>query len=461
MKNGWLALPVATVLLIQGFVLSQAPEVSLAAYETLMHIRHIVETGLPLTEMNALAGGSLTTVQPLFYYLLAFFSLFMPEQLVLLIIPNLLLASVPVIMYLLSTQMTRDKRIQVILTVSSVFIPTLYQGARDASPMMLAIPLILLSYYFFLRVGSTPKDQVRFIIVIIAAMLTHPIALILPVAMALTLLITQVQKTRFSHAQIEATIFTIFFGVWAMIVVFREAVQLHGISVLWIGGTTNTVTLPGIAAQLGIIPLIAGILGAYLFLTDERNANAHAIFALAVTVTLAAAFNILSLKAVLTLLGATLILLASGALELFKDERKKSRAPAVYTLVAVIAALLFVATSAMPAVALGIQSIGDIPNNQEQEILESIPPQSTVLWIPEYTYYLIAAGHNSALGYHEWQVPDYTQRQELLNASPSEIRYIQLLSDYDVNIVVGNITYSERCFRPLHAEVYQLRCVVQ
>ena len=85
----WLALIFSLVLGMRLYFAFQAPYFSEDAYFNIRQVEHIRETGLPLFKDDLSYSGRNFLFQPFFQYILAFFNLFMPLNLVCKLLPNI------------------------------------------------------------------------------------------------------------------------------------------------------------------------------------------------------------------------------------------------------------------------------------------------------------------------------------------------------------------------------------
>src|SRR3989344_4905903 len=104
--------------LLNNFVITRAARLFFAfsiptfTYESYFHLRqveHITQTGLPLYQDALSYGGRSHAFLPFFPYAMAFFILFLPLETIARIIPNIFLASITIIVYLITKKITQDE----------------------------------------------------------------------------------------------------------------------------------------------------------------------------------------------------------------------------------------------------------------------------------------------------------------------------------------------------------------
>ena len=474
MKRAIIVVSVATSLIIRLILASQTG-LSYDGYETLLQVQHIAEYAVPLYSNTASWGGSHYVFMPLFHYIIALTTIILPLSVALFLIPNVMFSLLPIPVYLLAREITKTRGAAEVVTIASAFTPLLYQTSNQASPISLAIPLMFWAYYLFIRLGKTPKDQNLFIIAIFTLLFTHPIALLLVPAMALTLLLTHIQRTTFRKAQAEATIFTTFFFVWGYAIVYKNTLANYGIATFLIIREAPTLSTASLATLVGIIPLFAGTYAAFNYLVKERNEAAHAMTALGMMTLVLMITRIIPFLPGMIIFSTVLIILSAGSIELYVKARERSRLPSLYRAAYMLLLLLFVATNVVPAITYGIASLNDAPGREEQRVIEDmrwkVPKGSMVYWDQEKGHYLQAKGYSVPFDDNMLANPQsitIKREMDVLEQTSSQIQYIELLNKYDVDYVVlpgiSDRPITDRCFKMIiygKTEVYKLECAVE
>lgn len=454
-------------------ILTQTTGPTYEAYNELTQIKHLAETGLPLINDPHTWSGATNAIQPLFYYLAAFLSILLPIPAAALTAANLAALTIPIAVYGLAKEITTQYHAPAIITLASAFTPLLYQQTTlTANPLSLAIPLLLGAYYYFLRLGKTPRDQKLFILLTIALAATHPLSLLLAAAMLVTLLLKRIQDIPISKAMTEATIFATFFSVWANLLAHAQILKTHGISAII--QTTPQPTLATAATSAGLITLFAATYAANNYLREETHQSAHATIALAATTLAATLLQLIPTPIGLLLLSLALLPLAAGAIEQYQKSKHRSRLPLGYTLGALLITLTFLATSAVPAIAFGYEQLNNTPTLQEQQLIKELEetPRLKTHW---------DSRRGDLLRYHEFPTasnlhPLTTQHPQrvledlhALSQANNPVRYIEILNRNDIQLVILEANHTrpitERCFENIPTttpryEVYRLQCVI-
>lgn len=456
---------------IQTTILLQANGVTYDAYNALTHINHIAETGLPLTQEAETWGGATHSLQPLFYYLAAFATILLPTTHAALLIANLATLTIPLLTYLLAREISTQPQAPKIVALLSAFTPLLYaQTTLNATPITLAIPLLLASYYYFLRLGKSPRDQQLFIGYTIALALTHPISLLLVAATTVTLLLQRIQDIKFSKSMAEATLFATFFTTWANLLAHTDVLRTHGLGAII--QPLTPITLATAATNAGLLVVLAATYAASQYLRTETNQSAHALIALATTTLALTLTRIIPTNIGTLILTLALLPLAAGAIETYQQSKHRSRVPGGYAIGGVLLTILFITTSAVPALALGHQQLQNTPTAQEHQLLEELAdvPRQKTHWDANKANLLRSHGfptantNNQLLATNPQQVQRDLQRLQQVN---NPVAYIELLNQQDIQLIILEENHTrpvtERCFERIpttNYEVYRLTCAV-
>lgn len=453
-------------------ILTQVTGVDYQAYQELTIINQIAETGIPQTQDPILWGGSETGIQVLYHYLAAFITLILPTPHAALLLTNLAALSIPILAYALAREVSTNQTSASIIALASAFAPLLYQETvLNTTPITLAIPLLLGAYYYFLRLTKTPRDQYIFLILASALALTHPISLVLPAAMVITLLLKKIQAIPLNKATSEVTIFTTFFTVWANLLLNSNILQLNQISALI--QEPIRISIGQALTNTGLLVVFAAAYATSRYLYQEKNPEAHTIISLAIVTLALTITQVLSLYVGLLLLSIALMPLCVGAIESYQKSKYTSRTPWAYTIVAGIFVIIFLVTNATTSVALGYTDINNTPTQEEQQLVQEIRDQvnQPTLWnqkrgdLLRYNNIPSIISSNSLISSNSQQIKNSLTRLEQAN---NPVRYIQVLNDLGVSVIILNQGHdapiTQRCFQEIPTtttyEVYRVICEI-
>jgi 4-amino-4-deoxy-L-arabinose transferase-like glycosyltransferase len=148
------------------------------AYDALRQAENIKETGAPLFIDPLSYSGRIFVFPPLFYYVLAGFSFFMPLELAAKIVPSLAFATLVIAIYLIAKRLTKNKTAALIAAFFSGFVPIVFYSLSQISVYSLSLPLIFFLSYTFLRIEEKGFATLS-ITLIILLLLTHSSVFIL------------------------------------------------------------------------------------------------------------------------------------------------------------------------------------------------------------------------------------------------------------------------------------------
>jgi hypothetical protein len=454
-------------------LIALAPAAGLEAHQAIIQADHIKETGLPLGEDNLIWQGGHHSKSPLGHYIIAVLSILMPTEAAALLATNLALALLPITVMLLASDVTKKKNAIVIATLASPFIPLLYTNTLKAPVYAFGIPLFLLALHLLIRIAHTPKEQTRLAVILVLLAFTHPLGLLLAAGMGLSLILLRVQKTRYSHALAEATVFTALLMVWANAIIYRAAIHNQGAGALWKANPPPVYDAITIGASIGPLVLLAGGWAAVTYLRKEKNTAAHMLLATLTVTLLATALRLIAFEQAAIISAAILLALSAASIELAGEARARSRVPSMYTIAIAFAALLFIATNVTPAIANGVLASQEVPGDEERAVRQTLMMLGSqkTLWEPQYGAYIRAAQIPTATYPDPLTARESEKILEDLNTireAKSHIPIIETLNRHEVKAVVlrknHSLPLSERCFEPFHLgewEVYELRCIVQ
>ena len=373
------------------------------AYGTLRQAEHIRDTGLPLYNDPLSYSGRTLVFPPLFEYLLAGFSFLMPLEMAAKIIPNLLFASLTLIIYLIAKQMTKNKASALLAAFFSGFVPIIYSSTNQASPYSLGLPLIFLLSYAFLKIDEKGFATWNIILAILL-LLAHPSFFMLLISFLVYFLLIRITNQELSKREVEITLFTFFLALWFNLLLFKRAFFMHGIRFIWqnipsplLSTYFTDVSFLGIIYAVGVVPLLLGVYAIYhvLFKIKSRAATLYLSFALV-------SFAMLWLKLIpftagLLFLSINMILLSAHSTKLILVGISKSKKPGLANLFVIVAIALFVLTAITPLIITANAESKNSPPKEDMAALQwmknNIPSNSVVLGSIEEGFLINQVAH--------------------------------------------------------------------
>jgi len=319
-------------------------------------------------------SGRTSIFPPLFYYLIAGFSLLMPLELTAKIIPSFGFAALALVIYLIAKQLTKNKIASLIAALFAGFVPILYSTISQISVYAISLPLIFLLSYFFLRIEEKGFASWSIILAVIL-LLTNPSVIMLLISCLLYLLIIRLEKEELNRKEMEMTLFLFFLALWFNLLLYKKAFFLHGIKFIWenlpallLSSYFKDISFLGIIYIVGVLPLILGVYAVYhvFFKTRSKGTTLYVSFAII-------SFIMLWLKLIpfqtgLLFLSLNLIILSAYTIKIMLVSTSKTKAATLPSLITGLLVLFFILTTTIPLI--NVLKTTNIPPQGDIKALE-------------------------------------------------------------------------------------------
>jgi hypothetical protein len=256
-------------------------------YESYFHLRqveHIVQTGLPLYEDPLSYGGREQFFLPLFHYLAALFGLFLPLEIVGLLLPNLLFASLTIIIYYLCRKITANTQASLLAALIAGLLPALYQ-TNSFTPFSLFLPLLFLAISSFLDLPNKPIKG--YLIFFILLCFTSSATILLLFGFLIYLFLSYVERKPPTNSEKEIIFFSFLFYIWSELLFFKNTLLEEGIGFIWknippqiIQEYFPSFSLSQSLLLVSVIPFLAGVYVIYRSLFELKTNNTFFIISL-------------------------------------------------------------------------------------------------------------------------------------------------------------------------------------
>ncbi len=478
---------------IRLYLSFQTPDFSSEAYFNLREIENIKQTGAPFFYDSLSFGGRPITFMPLFHYIVAFFALFMDAWIAAKIIPNIMACTFIFIMYFIAKHITRNRDAAIFTAFVSAFIPIYFHKTlNNISEFSLVIPLLFLTFYFFLRINDDNKYIIYFVVSLFFLTLAHQTVIILILGLLIYLLFVKLEKLEESKVELEIILFSIFLSVWLTFLVFKQALLAHGPNVIWqnippeiLSEYFKNINILEAVYLIGVIPFALGIYIIYKTIFQEKKRHIYVLMGFSMAVAALLWLKLIQLEIGLIYLGAVLTLLFSQYYVAFFSVVEKSHMSKAKNIFVALFILIFVLTSIYPSVSYGIQEIEKAPSQKEIEslkiITEESQPHEIIISIPEEGQLVsYVSGRKNMIDTNFILVADARHRYLDMNTiytSPYSVEAIQLLNKYDIKYILlspssrrkfgmNDLKYAEKeCFTPVYSDenikIYKLLCRTQ
>jgi len=373
----WLALIFSLVLGIRLYFAFQTPYFSEDAYFNIRQAEHIRNTGWPLFKDDLSYSGRNFLFQPFFQYILAFFNLFMPLNLVCKILPNIFASFLIFIVYFIVKKITKSKGTALFSSFISGFIPIFFaETVNSVSVFSLIIPLMFFLIYSLIKINKDEKYISYFVVSIIIIALMHASAFLLIMAFLLYILFVKLEHLKQRRAELELIIFSTILVIWLNFIIYKNAFLIHGQFVIWqnipkelLGQYFSQLNILNALYYIGIIPLFSGIFLIYKYTFKKKNRKIYLLMGFALSTLFLLWLRLIPLKTGLVFFGAILVLLFSKFYSdsmLFIDKTRFSRYKIIFI---ILIFLVFIFNSIVPTISYTNMVIKETPSKHEMDAL--------------------------------------------------------------------------------------------
>ena len=344
-----LAIFVFILVLRLSFTFSTPNFTSDMSYSNLNQVQNILESGHP-SSYYIFGGDDLLTSPPLFSYLLSLFALIVPISLVGKLFPQIFAASLSIIIYFISYNLTRNKKISYINAIIGGALPIFIKSTiNSVLPNSFAIPLFFLALFFLLNINKNKKYIYYFLFSLVILMLSSNLALILVLALILYLILLKTTHLKENPIETELILFSSFIIIWFFVVFFKNIFLIHGYSTIWqntpIQILQNYFSEIGFIESvyaIGIIPIIAGIIVIYRYLISTHRKYIYLFSSVIIISFTLMWFRLIKSIDALTILGISLVIISGQAYLDFRNFLFNTKTPLKKTIIIILAITLII-----------------------------------------------------------------------------------------------------------------------
>jgi len=460
------------------------PNLTYESYYHMRHVEHISETGLPLYQDDLSYGERELKFLPFFHYSAALFNLFLPLELVAKILPNLLLASLTIIIFLISKKITNNNNAALFSALIAGLLPVLY-NTNSFTPTALFLPLLFLTIYFFLNINHQ-KSLYLYILSFFLLSFTSSETFLLIIGFFIYLLLSKMENKKTNWAQLELIIFSLFFFLWIQFIFFKNLLLAEGISFIWQNIPTEILTqyfpkisLPEAIILVSLIPFLTGLHVVYRSLFQQKNSKAFLLISFVVSTTLLTWFRLIEFTVSLSFFGLILAILFSLFYQDTLNFVKKLKTVKLKKYLAPTFIVLLIISMIIPAASTALTQ--NTPVNKEvqafQWLQQNTPPNSGVLALLEeghlITYY---SQRKNLMDKQFTLIKDADQRfadLQLLFKTSFQTQALGLFDQYGINYLIltphaqrkynlAEFPYLTReCFEQVYSQetkIYKIKC---
>lgn len=484
-----LAMIFSAVLAFRLFFAFQVTEFSSSdTYFTLRQVENIHSTGFPAFKDALSYGGRQNIFAPVYYYILSFFSLFLPLYAVGKIIPNIFASSIVIIVYLITYEITKSRRDSLVASLISGFIPIfLSETFNSVSIYSLTVPLIFLALYFFIR----KRKYHGFITVFLILCLSDPMVFILVFAFLFYLMVCKLENLNITKQELEIILFSVFFLFWSQFLLYKKAFLAHGINLIWQNIPTKILSQSFLEfdiltaiLSIGIIPFVIGIYVIFRFLYNTKNKSYALLTSFALSVLLLTWLKLIRVEVGLMFFGILAAILFGHFFSLISDYVKKTKIVQYTKIVLILFILLFLVTSIWPSVTYVSNQLDQIPSEDSIESLkwakDNLPNGVMVSTIEEGNLITYFADKKDYMDSNYLMIEDVDKKYDdlsIIYMSHYENDAVAILNKYNIKYVLitaktngrygsePNYLKDERCFDPSYnhnnIKIYTVLCTLK
>jgi hypothetical protein len=472
-----------TTRLILAFTI---PNFTPESYFHLRQVEHITQTGVPLYNDLLSYGGREHIFLPAFHYLMAFFNLFLPLELVAKILPNLLLASLTIIIFFISKKIVKNEPASLFSALIVGFLPVLY-NTNNFTVNSLFLPLIFIAIYAFLNIKNKTFLYV-YILTLLALSLTSGATVLLLIGFAIYILLSFVENKRIKRAELELILFSLCFFLWVQFLFFKRVFLEEGISFIWqnippeiIFNYFPTVSILQAIVLVSVIPFLVGIYVVYRSLFQLKTGRSFLLISFVISTTILAWLRFIRFELSLSFFGITLAILFAIFFQDFTSYLYKTKLSGHKKYFVWGIAIILLVSMIMPAVNAAFKQ--DTPSNQDLAAfkwLESNTPQTaTVLALLEEGHLVTYYGKKHNILDDQFSlikdVEDRFNSLNILYTTQFQTEALAMLGKYDVQYIVfspqvkekfniNKLHYVNNCLEKVYNEdtrIYRVKCKLE
>ena len=475
-------------LVIRLFLAFSLPNFTYESYFHLRQVQHIAQTGLPLYQDSLSYGGREIIFLPFFHYLAALFNLLLPLEVVAKILPNLLLASLTILVYLLGKRITQDENNCLIAAGVAGFLPVLFV-TNTFTPETLFLPLIFLTIWAFLQAGEKKKYLYVYLIGFIFSSFTSSATFLLLVGFAIYVLLSFIERKKLPPIEIELMVVSLFFYIWSQFLFYKSTLIQEGVSFIWqniprdiIAAYFPTFSLLQALLLVSIIPFLGGIYVLYQALFQLKSQKSFLLISLVISTSALSWWRLIQFKTALAFFGLILAIFLASFIQDALSFLQKTKMYRHKNILISLALIVLLATTAYPAITTALQQ--DRPTEKEvaafQWLEQHTDEETTVLATVKEGHLLTYYSQRKDIIDDQFSlIPDVEQRFKDVNSlyiTKFQTQALDLTDNYNVQYLVltpaaqklyllKRMEYlTPECFSLAYndeVKIYQVRCSLE
>lgn len=473
---------VLLILILRLYYGFQTPNLTADSYFELRQAESIRNTGLLLYDDDLSFSGNYHENSPLYYYLLALFSLLFPIILAAKFV-NAVLASLVIIPIFLITKELTNNKTALIMSFFSGFIPLFYSATINTlGSLSLSMILFFLTIFYFMKLEDH-KNLSKYLISLILLVLTTPFSLILILGFIIYTVMLKLENIKIKIEETETMIFSTVFILWGNFLTFKNAITTHGFGVITqnipteiIKSYFQQVSFFEIIFSISIIPLILGIITIYHTFARRRIKKNFLIISFVISLFILLWLKLFSFQQGIIFFSFILFILASKGFQISTSYANKIKGKISRVYIPLIIIILFLTTT-LPTIKVASKKIEGY-DIKAVEWLKNTPENSTILGnLEEGNLISYFGNRRNVIDTNFLLAQDTSQRLkdvEIIYKTPFKTTAIQLLNKYEVDYILltekskekyGELTYvNDPCFELVYdkkTKIYKSECKIE
>lgn len=432
--------------------------------------------------------GRTLFVNPLPYLVYALVGFAFSSFLSLKLLPVLLSTVIAFYIFLITKKITKNSIISLFTSIIGLFSPVLFfLDFNLPTNLSIFVIIFLQMIYSFFNLPSK-FHHTLIILMAIFSVFTSPLSIIVFIGFFIYLFLMKLESQITLNKEIDITIFLGLLVFWVNLLIYKQALLLHGIGVIWKNVPLEILAQSYLRFDLvttllfiGPIPLFLGIYGVYSSFFNVKNKHVLLLSSFALLFFVLGWFALLAKREILVLMSLVLVLLSGFSISIIIEYFSKTKFHYVKSPIFYVLLLLFAFTT-IGIFVTSFNSVSVGPTDKDvlaaNYLREHTPYDSTILASPEEGFFIESiANRKVVLDTNFVLISDsenrYHDMKQLMGSDRFQSTALRRLNHYDVDYLFitdyskmkFNFTklyyVEEPCFELIYndsVEVYEVKC---
>jgi hypothetical protein len=422
------------------------------SYFALRQIESIEQSGKPIFYDELSYSGRTFVFMPLYFYILSFFTMFLPQIAAIKVINNLFASTIVFAVYLVASDVIKNKRIAFACAAVAATVPAyISETINTISPFSLVFPGSFFLIFLFLRLDKHRDELGYLILLTLALTLVSSSVFLILFGLIIYLVLNNLENFSLERVRLEYMAFFLFFFMWTSFLIYKSAFQEHGFSLIWsnlpqsvIMQYFTSINITQAVASIGFLPFVFGFYTLYRYLFKRKNAKILLFISLFVSTFTLFWLRLVKAELALMFLGASLIILFGQFLADFAAGLKQTKFERYSGHIFSVIVALLVITQALPGIFLMSGNISQTYSADYIEgflwLRENTPDDSVIFSVPEEGHLITYFGQRKNVMDTEYLlVKDVEQRNTDIKTAYTHkftVEAIRILNKYEASYII-------------------------